>query len=93
VCYCYTLLAERLIQGGKLKSFTYVDRLISTIVAMLSESAAEVRQQAKLGIHTIYNGCSGQREFDSLMMQCRLNERQMEQVRKVLKQESFESLS
>ena len=56
---------------------------------MLSESAAEVRQQAKLGIHTIYNGCSGQREFDSLMMQCRLNERQMEQVRKVLKQESF----
>ena len=60
---------------------------------MLTESAAEVRNQAKLGIFTLKTAAGGQRELDGILLRCRLNERQMESVRKVLKNEDFESLS
>jgi hypothetical protein len=60
---------------------------------MLTESAAEVRNQAKLAVHTLQNSCGGARELDGLMLKARLNERQMETIRKVIRSEDFESLS
>lgn len=51
VCYCYMVLIEK--QGAKIKNAQYLDRLIQATVMMLTESAAEVRNQAKLTVHTL----------------------------------------
>jgi len=87
----YTVLIERL--AHKLKSFRDLERLIQSIVRFLSEGAVEVRNQAKFGILTLQRVCSTQRELDGILLKARLNENQMEKVRKVLASEDFESLS
>lgn len=48
MCYFYTLLIEKL--GSRTKSFQQIDRLVQVIAVMLSESAAEVRNQGKVAI-------------------------------------------
>jgi hypothetical protein len=53
VCLCYTNLISKL--GPKIKSFREQERLVKTVIGMLKESAAEVRNQAKLGILTLKN--------------------------------------
>jgi len=48
ICMCYESLINKL--GPKIKTFKECNLLVKTIVAMLSESAMEVRNQAKLAI-------------------------------------------
>lgn len=45
---------------------------------MLSESAVEVRNQAKLGILSLKNNLQNGREFDGLLLRCGLSEKQLE---------------
>ena len=87
----YTALIERL--AHKLKSFRDLERLIQSVVRFLSEGAVEVRNQAKFGILTLQRATGTQRELDGILLKARLNENQMEKVRKVLASEDFESLS
>jgi len=51
VCFCYTLLIERL--AHKLKNFRDLERLVQTVVRFLSEGAVEVRNQAKYALLTM----------------------------------------
>ena len=88
---CYTVLIERL--AHKLKNFRDLERLVQTVVRFLSEGAVEVRNQAKYAILTLQSVCGSQRELDGVLLKARLNENQMEKVRKVLASEDFESLS
>ena len=53
VCMCYATLIAKL--GPKLKNFKDQERLVKSVVAMLSEGALEVRNQSKLAILTIKN--------------------------------------
>jgi hypothetical protein len=82
VCMCYTVLIERL--AHKLKTFRDLERLVQTVVRFLGEGAVEVRNQAKFAILTLQNVCGTQREMDGILLKARLNENQMEKVRKVL---------
>jgi len=91
VCLCYTVLIERL--AHKLKNFRDLERLVQTVVRFLGEGALEVRNQAKYAVLTMQNVCGSQRELDGILLKSRLNENQMEKVRKVLASEDFESLS
>jgi hypothetical protein len=60
---------------------------------MLSESAAEVRNQAKVCIFKLQTAVGSQRDLLGVLSKCHLNDRQMEQVVKLLKSEDLESLS
>lgn len=91
VCLMYTVLIERL--AHKLKNFRDLERLVQTVVRFLSEGAVEVRNQAKYALLTMQSVCGTQRELDGIFLKSRLNENQMEKVRKVLASEDFESLS
>lgn len=42
---------------------------------MLSESAAEVRNQAKICVFSLQTACGSQRELDLILQKCHLNER------------------
>lgn len=57
MCYAYSLLIERLQRNGKFKQFPSSERLVQTIVAMLSESSAEVRNQAKVCVFKLQSAC------------------------------------
>lgn len=87
----YTVLIERL--AHRLKNFRDLERLVQTVVRFLSEGAVEVRSQAKYALLTMQSVCGTQRELDGIFLKSRLNENQMEKVRKVLASEDFESLS
>jgi len=91
LCLGYTVLIERL--AHKLKNFRDLERLVQTVVRFLSEGAVEVRNQAKYAILTMQSVSGTQRELDGILLKARLNENQMEKVRKVLSSEDFESLS
>jgi len=91
LCLAYTVLIERL--AHKLKTFRDLERLVQTVVRFLSEGAVEVRNQAKYAVLTIQSVAGSQRELDGIFLKARLNENQMEKVRKVLASEDFESLS
>ena len=91
VVICYNYLLDKL--GPKLKQFTYVDRLVKTIVQMLSEGALEVRNQAKLGMLTIKNNLANQKELDSLLLRANLTQQQMDLAKKTVDQNDYESLS
>lgn len=58
----------------------------------LGEGSFEVRNQAKLTILTLSNVCGTQRELDGILLKARLNDNQIESVRKVLASD-FESIS
>ena len=66
---------------------------MQSVVRFLSEGAVEVRNQAKFAILTMQSVCGSQRELDGILLKARLNENQMEKVKKVLASEDFESLS
>lgn len=51
VGYCYTALLEKM--GPKVRNFSHSERMIQVIVSMLTENAAEVRNQAKMAVHTL----------------------------------------
>ena len=70
-----------------------MERLVQTVVRFLSEGAVEVRNQAKYAVLTLQNVAGSQRELDGILLKARLNENQIEKVRKVLASEDFESLS
>ena len=91
MCLLYTVLIERL--AHKLKNFRDLERLVQSVVRFLSEGAVEVRNQAKFAILTLQSVCGTQRELDGVLLKARLNDNQMEKVRKVLASEDFESLS
>mmetsp|Transcript_38957 Transcript_38957/g.59231 ORF Transcript_38957/g.59231 Transcript_38957/m.59231 type:complete len:151 (+) Transcript_38957:4164-4616(+) len=76
VCACYCNLIAKI--GTKLKTFKECERLVKSVVQMLSEGAIEVRNQAKLAILTIKNNFPNGREFDGLMLRCNLTDRQLE---------------
>jgi hypothetical protein len=63
------------------------------VVRFLSEGAVEVRNQAKYAVLTLQSVSGSQRELDGILLKARLNENQMDKVRKVLASEDFESLS
>jgi hypothetical protein len=70
----YATLIERL--GSRLKNFRESERLVQTVAAFLDQGAVEVRNQAKLAVLTIQSACGGPgREFDGLLLKCRLSER------------------
>ena len=73
---CYGSLIQKL--GPKLKTFRDCDKLVRTVVAMLSEGAIEVRNQAKLAILSIKNNLQNGREFDGLLLRCNLTDKQIE---------------
>lgn len=58
-----------------MKQFVSVDKLVQQAVVMLSESAAEVRNQAKICILKLLTAAGSQREFDLILQKCHLNER------------------
>ena len=91
ICLGYTFIIERL--AHRLKNFRDLERLIQTIVRFLGEGAVEVRNQAKYAVLTLQSVAGSQRELDGILLKARLNENQMEKVRKVLASEDFESLS
>lgn len=88
---CYSTLIAKL--GQRIKTFRECDRLVKTVVGMLSEGAAEVRNQAKLAILTLKNNLQSGREFDGVLMRCNLTDKQIEQAKKVAQQGDYESLS
>lgn len=88
---CYSNLISKL--GPKIKNFRESERLVKAVIGMLKEGAQEVRQAAKLGILTLKNQFSNGREFDQFLLRCNLTDQQIEQARKVVDQEDFESLS
>jgi hypothetical protein len=57
MCYAYSLLIERLQRNGKFKQFPSIERLVQTIVSMLSESSAEVRNTAKVCVFKLQSAC------------------------------------
>ena len=73
---CYGSLIQKL--GPKLKTFRDCDKLVRTVVGMLSEGALEVRNQAKLAILSIKNNLQNGREFDGLLLRCNLTDKQIE---------------
>lgn len=73
MCYC-TLIAKL---GPKIKNFRDCDKLIRTVVGMLSEGAQEVRNKAKLAILTLKNNFQNGRDFDGLLMRCGLTDKQV----------------
>jgi hypothetical protein len=92
ILFCYSTLIERL--GPRLKNYRDCERLVQTVAAYLDQGAVEVRNQAKLAILTIQSQCGGPgREFEGLLLKCRLSERQMDKIKKVVANEDFESLS
>lgn len=72
-CICYNAMIEKM--GVKIKNFREVDRFVQSIVTMLGESAAEVRNSAKVAIITLKNTFATDREFELLLAKCHLNER------------------
>jgi len=72
-CMCYNSIIEKM--GPRIKNFREVDRLVQQICTMLNESAAEVRNSAKVAIITLKNNFSTEREFEMLLQKCHLNER------------------
>ena len=73
---CYGSLIAKL--GPKIKTFRDCDKLVRTVVGMLSEGALEVRNQAKLAILSIANNAKDGREFDGLLLRCNLTDKQIE---------------
>ena len=69
----YGCLIDKL--GPKIKTFKDSDRLIKTIVSYLSESAAEVRNQAKLNVLSLKNNLPNGRDFDGLLLRCNLSDK------------------
>ena len=90
-CMCYNNLISKL--GLKIKAFRESERLVKAVIGMLKEGAQEVRQTAKLGVLTLKNSFSNSREFDQFLLRCNLTDQQIEQARKVIEQEDYESLS
>jgi len=70
---CYGNLIGKL--GNRFKTFKDSDRLIKTVVGMLSEGAQEVRNQAKLAILTMKNCLDNARELDGLLLRAGITDK------------------
>ena len=73
VCICYSNVISKL--GSKIKTFREGDKLVRTVVLMLSENAQEVRNAAKLALLTMKNNLSNGREMEGMLMRCGLTDR------------------